>query len=162
MPEALGIKINAKGLEKLRKKLERFGQQVETGKIDEHIAQRLLAATCLEWPTPPVKSGRLRASGSAFVGNKLIATTDTTFGGDVGTPIREWEPGDDHIHILYSTPKPASPRAKVFYVSEGKRWFDYAPYQHRKHKTRRKWIFRKKRRLPQYAAEMLEHLWKTT
>ncbi len=90
-------------------------------------------------PRPPENiyaKGRLMRSGAVYVGSKLIATTG------VGPSPKHYDVDEpeDTITLVYSTPKPAGLKAKVFYVANGSRWFDYAPFQHMRNKLRAFWV----------------------
>lgn len=74
---------------------------------------------------PPIRKGRLRGSGSAFVGSKFVG--DTTFFGKDGTPATNYaEKNKDTITVGFNTPYAAAqhenllPKGKKKWVPGGK------------------------------------------
>ena len=101
-------------------------------------AKAKMAKKLLLWsastPGPPVDTGRLLRSGTAWIGKKKVAS----LGGDSGHTVPD--ESDNVITISYSSPKLAKDKAKVFYPFGGSHWFDYASYQHKKHAINKLWI----------------------
>ncbi|MCK4521996.1 MAG: hypothetical protein KAU20_05465 [Nanoarchaeota archaeon] len=67
--------------------------------LHERVAEKVLANVNMTLRQPPVKTGRLRQSGSVFVGSKLIGTTNN----GSGTPVTSRGGGLSHrIYLIYS------------------------------------------------------------
>jgi len=67
----------------------------------------------------PVDTGRLKSSAELIAGTRtLIRSPDLQHG---STLIRRFT-----VSLKYSTPKPVSANANVFYMYGSGRWFDYA------------------------------------
>ena len=97
------------------------------------MAKKLLLWTA-STPGPPIDTGRLLRSGTAWIGKTKVAS----LGGDSGHTVTD--ESDNIITISYSTPKPAGKKANEFYPFGGSHWFDYSSYQHRKHATNKLWV----------------------
>ena len=87
-------------------------------------------------PGPPVDTGRLMASGTAYLGSRMIASN-----GQPPQPKTYDLPDEpEYGTIVYSTPKHAGDNANVYFVFAGTKWFDYATYHHRNHATHSFWV----------------------
>jgi len=75
-------------------------------------------------PDFPVKSGKLRRGGFAYVEGGLAART-----GGITYPPRISRK-EDRVTVLFTAPKAATKGATVYYTEGGQRLFDYAAHVH--------------------------------
>lgn len=127
-------------LEKLKESLK--------DELRERIAFRILESANMTEQVPPIKTGKLRESGSVFVGSKLIGTTN--FG--VGEPVTQHIGKPGRIYLTYS-------------ALNKKGNFDYAFYQNYNTKiglpNEHLWVedMMAKERLRKYARQSLREIY---
>jgi len=123
------------------------------------LARKLLLWAVNTYPGPPVDTGRLLHSGTAFIGSKKAYN----LGGSSGNVVVN-EP-DSVITITFSAPKKVKDKATQFYHFKGSRWFDYASFQHVNHATNKLWtsvLLAKNGTYAAYKEEVLRtmrHIW---
>ena len=135
-----GKSIQAR-LEKLKESLK--------DELRERIALKVLESAGKTEQIPPIKTGKLRESGSVFVGSKLIGTTN--YG--IGEPITQHIGKPGRIYLIYS-------------ALNKKRNFDYAFYQNYKVDiglpNEHLWVedMMAKERLRKYARQALQEIYR--
>ncbi len=116
MTGSFGQRVDLRGLKKLMKRFPEV-----SAKAFERPAIQMLTwmntGSPREGRTPPIKTGVLRGSGSAFVGGKLVKTTPSS--GAAGTPARGSEAREkDTVHWVYNTDYAAQMHER----GDGARW----------------------------------------
>ena len=81
----------------IRVRLEKLKESLKD-ELRERIAFKILESADMTEQIPPIKTGKLRESGSVFVGSKLIGTTNA----GVGEPITEHIGKPGRIYLIYS------------------------------------------------------------
>lgn len=100
----------------LEARLESLKEGIDGDKLRIFIATEILkTAPNIRRRRPPIKTGRLKQSGSVFVGSKLIGTTNR----GKGTPITNYRGKEKRIYVMYDTP----------IVTKTGKHFNYAYYQ---------------------------------
>src|SRR6056297_499325 len=112
----------ARSIKKFASDLKRNIQKVKKTALSEIAEDVLKNAQSLA----PRDSGRLAASGRAYVGTEQVACGSDIF----HEGAQKYELGmfkflEDNITIVFSTPKKVGQGASVYY---GSGWFDYALY----------------------------------
>jgi hypothetical protein len=100
MTGAFSQRADLRGLKKLMKQYPKVAAKA----LEKPAIQMLTwmnTGSPRESRTPPIKTGALRGSGSAFIGHKLVKTTPST-GGD-SSPARSSEATDETVHWVFNT-----------------------------------------------------------
>lgn len=113
---------SVKHIRQFESDLRQFIEDVENYTAVE-LAKTILDQLSMEAPRD---TGRLQNSGFAYVGSKLVATSNYE-GLAQDAPPRISRP-DNFVTIIFKAVKPAKENANVYYVAGGGKWFDYAIY----------------------------------